>query len=93
MISAVFVDRPRLAMVISIVITLAGTDIRLSVSGPNSRVPGAIIVAEAGGYGGRWFGRVTRDGQFQRIDGIEAEAIVEQRGVGVDVVGGDVLEM
>ncbi len=45
----------------------SGTEVRLTIAGPNAKVPGSVTVA-TGRYGdpnGRWYGRINRDGQFE----------------------------
>lgn len=51
----------------AIVLSVEGMDkfVRLSVAGPQAKVPGSINVATAEPFGeGRWFGRITREGEF-----------------------------
>jgi hypothetical protein len=51
----------------AVVVRANGRDIRLNIAGAKSKAPGSINVTSAvGGYGSReWYGRVTRDGQFE----------------------------
>lgn len=43
-----------------------GRTLRLSIAGPRSRQPGTVNVAGTGNFADRdWYGRVTRDGQFE----------------------------
>lgn len=51
----------------AVIVRANGRDIRLNIAGPRSKVPGSInVTSAAGGYGERdWYGRVTRDGQFE----------------------------
>lgn len=62
-------DRARAHLDHPAIILLLDTEnieIRLSVAGPNARLPGTINVAEPGSFGGgRFFGRILRDGTFQ----------------------------
>jgi hypothetical protein len=50
----------------AVIVRANGRDIRLNIAGAKSKAPGSINVTSAtGGYGQReWYGRVTRDGQF-----------------------------
>jgi Family of unknown function (DUF6011) len=52
----------------AIVLSVEGMDkfVRLSVAGPQAKAPGTINVATAEPFGdGKWFGRITRLGEFQ----------------------------
>lgn len=51
----------------AVVVRANGRDIRLNIAGKKSKAPGSINVTSAtGGYGSReWYGRVSRDGQFE----------------------------
>jgi hypothetical protein len=51
----------------AVVVRANGRDIRLNIAGKKSSAPGSINVTSAvGGFGSReWYGRVTRDGQFE----------------------------
>lgn len=50
----------------AVIVRANGRDIRLNIAGSKSKAPGSINVCSAGGYGDReWYGRVTRDGQFE----------------------------
>lgn len=48
-----------------VIITVDGQPVKLSVAGPRSSQPGTINVAEAGPFGGYWYGRITRDGTYK----------------------------
>ncbi len=49
-----------------IVLRVDGVDIKLSVAGERAKVPGSINIASGRyGEGGGWYGRITRDGQWQ----------------------------
>lgn len=49
----------------AIVVATPVGEIKLSVAGPNARVPGSINVAEKGKFGeARYYGRITQDGVF-----------------------------
>lgn len=53
--------------------------IRLSVAGPNARVPGSLNVAEAKQFGeGVWFGRVLQSGAFEPSGRAEVPAGVRE---------------
>jgi hypothetical protein len=51
----------------AVIVRANGRDIRLNIAGAKSKAPGSInVCSAAGGYGSRdWYGRVTRDGQFE----------------------------
>ena len=50
----------------AVIVRANSRDIRLNIAGAKSKAPGSINVCSAGGYGDReWYGRVTRDGQFE----------------------------
>jgi hypothetical protein len=48
-----------------VIITVDGEPVKLSMAGTRSSQPGTITVAEAGGYGGYWYGRISRDGSYK----------------------------
>lgn len=50
----------------AIVIGMAGEEVRLSIAGPNARMPGSINVASNGGFSERdWYGRILVSGEFE----------------------------
>jgi hypothetical protein len=50
-------------------------DIRLAVAGHRARVPGSINVSDDAPYGaGNWYGRIHRDGRFEKNDAVEVPA-------------------
>jgi Family of unknown function (DUF6011) len=58
-----------------------GSTLRLSIAGPQAKVPGSITVTSGGSYGDReWLGRVTTDGNYQpsRAANGRTDAIVKR---------------
>lgn len=57
------------------VMSAGETTLRLSVAGPEARVPGSINVSTAGSFENRtWFGRILKDGQFEASPRAQAPA-------------------
>lgn len=63
----------------AVLVLANGRTLRLSIAGERSKAPGSINVASAGSFTDRdWYGRVTRDGQFepsQKFDGETQTAV------------------
>ncbi len=49
----------------AIVLGIGDQEIRLSIAGPNARVPGSINVCANEGFGSDWFGRILKEGNFE----------------------------
>lgn len=55
-----------------------GADVRISVAGERSKVPGAINVTSLGSFENRtWYGRITRDGVFEPSRKVSIDTITE----------------
>ena len=55
-----------------------GADVRISVAGAKSKVPGAINVTSLGSFENRtWYGRITRDGVFEPSRKVSIDTITE----------------